>query len=79
MKGERVRKLRCNHTFHKECLDKWLQLYLATCPLCRTRVLPDEIVVNYHQLQDIIRNGGSYDDTMFLLSALYGNSLKKLF
>ncbi|KAL9393605.1 hypothetical protein Peur_012890 [Populus x canadensis] len=79
MKGERVRKLRCNHTFHKECLDKWLQQYLATCPLCRTRVLPDEIVVNYHQLQDIIRNGGSYDDTMFLLSALYGNGLKKLF
>ncbi|KAJ6918874.1 hypothetical protein NC651_012973 [Populus alba x Populus x berolinensis] len=79
MKGERVRKLRCNHTFHKECLDKWLQQYLATCPLCRTRVLPDEIVVNYHQLQDNIRNGGSYDDTMFLLSALYGNSLKKLF
>ena len=77
MKGERVRRLRCNHTFHKECLDRWLQQYLATCPLCRTRVLPDEIVVNYHQLQDNIRNGGSYDDTTFLLSALYDCSLKK--
>ncbi|KAJ6366107.1 hypothetical protein OIU77_002644 [Salix suchowensis] len=76
--GERVRKLKCNHTFHKECLDKWLLQFPATCPLCRAAVLPDEIVVNYHQLRDNIMNGGSYDDTIFLLSALYGRSLKKL-
>ncbi|KAG6768398.1 hypothetical protein POTOM_027312 [Populus tomentosa] len=37
-----------------------------------TTVLPDEIVVNYHQLRDNILNGGSYDDIIFLLSALYG-------
>ncbi|CAK7334491.1 unnamed protein product [Dovyalis caffra] len=78
MEGERVRKLQCNHAFHKECLDKWLQQYMATCPLCRTRVLADEIVVNYHQLRDNILNGGSYDDTIFLLSSLYGNRLNKL-
>ncbi|KAL9377929.1 hypothetical protein Peur_029264 [Populus x canadensis] len=77
--GERVRKLKCHHTFHKECLDKWLHQSMATCPLCRTAVLPDEIVVNYHQLRDNILNGGSYDDTIFLLSALYGSSLKKIF
>ncbi|XP_011005646.1 PREDICTED: probable E3 ubiquitin-protein ligase XERICO [Populus euphratica] len=77
--GERVRKLKCDHTFHQECLDKWLQQSMATCPLCRTTVLPDQIVVNYHQLRDNILNGGSYDDTIFLLSALYGSSLEKIF
>jgi E3 ubiquitin-protein ligase RHA2 len=79
MKGERVRKLRCNHTFHKECLDKWLQQYLATCPLCRTRVLPEGLVANYRLLKDHIENGGSYDDATFMLSALYGDFLRRLF
>ncbi|KAL9340471.1 hypothetical protein Peur_066690 [Populus x canadensis] len=77
--GERVRKLKCHHTFHNECLDEWLHQSMATCPLCRITVLPDEIVVNYHQLRDNILNGGSYDDTIFMLSALYGSSMKNIF
>ncbi|KAL6500304.1 hypothetical protein OROHE_025670 [Orobanche hederae] len=27
----------CNHFFHAECIDTWLQSH-ADCPLCRTRV-----------------------------------------
>ncbi|EYU31056.1 hypothetical protein MIMGU_mgv1a021406mg, partial [Erythranthe guttata] len=34
--GNEVRKLKCKHTFHKDCLDTWLQQHhSATCSLCR--------------------------------------------
>jgi len=32
--GDIVRKLKCNHIFHQECVDKWLEEKLS-CPLCR--------------------------------------------
>lgn len=45
-KGEKIRNLKCNHTFHKACVDPWLQQDSAvTCPLCRSTVLPEEIMV----------------------------------
>ncbi|KAL6896650.1 hypothetical protein ACP4OV_007222 [Aristida adscensionis] len=38
--GEEVRELRCRHVFHRSCLDRWLLARpLATCPLCRCRLL----------------------------------------
>ncbi|KAL6657229.1 hypothetical protein ACP70R_005009 [Stipagrostis hirtigluma subsp. patula] len=38
--GEEVRELRCRHLFHRSCLDRWLLARpLATCPLCRRRLL----------------------------------------
>uniref|UniRef100_A0A6N2LK53 RING-type domain-containing protein n=1 Tax=Salix viminalis TaxID=40686 RepID=A0A6N2LK53_SALVM len=79
LEGERMRKLKCKHAFHKDCLDRWLEEYPATCPLCRTEVLPEELVANYHLLRDHIENGGSYDDAAFLLSVLYGDGLRRLF
>lgn len=33
-------KLNCNHTFHKECLQRWLETK-NICPMCRTNVEPD--------------------------------------
>ncbi|KAE8715822.1 E3 ubiquitin-protein ligase RHA2A [Hibiscus syriacus] len=77
--GEKVRKLKCKHTFHKDCLDRWLQQYWATCPLCRTKVLPDEIVANYHRLQNQVEYDGSDEEMIFFLSALHDNSLHRLF
>ena len=37
---ETKKTLKCNHIFHKECLDKWLQTNNKSCPLCRTEINP---------------------------------------
>ncbi|KAG2294011.1 hypothetical protein Bca4012_004871 [Brassica carinata] len=31
-----VNKLKCGHLFHKTCLEKWIDYWSITCPLCRT-------------------------------------------
>ncbi|TKW36625.1 hypothetical protein SEVIR_2G452200v4 [Setaria viridis] len=38
--GSEVREVKCRHLFHRCCLDRWLLARpLATCPLCRCRLL----------------------------------------
>ena len=34
---------RCEHAFCKGCIDGWLERGRWTCPLCRARVLPQEL------------------------------------
>lgn len=33
--GEQVRKLPCGHEYHCECIDPWLTIKSASCPLCK--------------------------------------------
>ncbi|KAH6797894.1 hypothetical protein C2S52_022448 [Perilla frutescens var. hirtella] len=38
--GDEIRELRCDHVFHRVCLDRWLEYGHVTCPLCRNNVKP---------------------------------------
>ena len=42
--GEEIRELRCEHLFHRDCLDRWVGCKRATCPLCRGSLVPRKIV-----------------------------------
>jgi hypothetical protein len=38
---DEVRRLgNCAHDFHRGCIDRWIDLGRATCPLCRSDLLP---------------------------------------
>ncbi|XP_074279833.1 brassinosteroid-responsive RING protein 1-like [Silene latifolia] len=39
----------CKHVFHKDCLDRWMDLDHHTCPLCRTPFLRDEKVTEFNR------------------------------
>ncbi|GLT44002.1 hypothetical protein SLA2020_179210 [Shorea laevis] len=74
--GENVRKLKCKHTFHRDCLDQWLQQYRATCPLCRTKVLPERIVAEFYRQQHEVE----YDEEIVrAISAFYRSDGIRLF
>lgn len=75
--GQNVRSLKCRHTFHKDCLDQWLLQNWATCPLCRTKVMPDDVVTKYRQLRNQVNHDGDvvvvdHDDRQYQnMSLLY--------
>ncbi|KAF9607795.1 hypothetical protein IFM89_001516 [Coptis chinensis] len=39
-----INHLCCGHVFHKVCLEKWLDYWNITCPLCRSPLMPEEEV-----------------------------------
>ncbi|CAK9149295.1 unnamed protein product [Ilex paraguariensis] len=38
--GDKIRELKCDHLFHKVCLDRWIGYRNSTCPLCRGSLAP---------------------------------------
>ena len=36
-------KARCGHSFHKPCIDKWIESFHWRCPLCRERMVEIEL------------------------------------
>ncbi|KAB1206502.1 putative E3 ubiquitin-protein ligase RHA2B [Morella rubra] len=41
---EEIRELRCDHIFHRDCLDRWVGYKHVTCPLCRSSVFPHSTI-----------------------------------
>ncbi|GAB2296805.1 Homeobox protein B-H1 [Dionaea muscipula] len=47
---EEIRRLtNCRHIFHRSCLDRWMDHDQKTCPLCRTRFVPDDMQEAFNQ------------------------------
>jgi E3 ubiquitin-protein ligase RHA2 len=42
--GDEIRVLRCDHMYHKNCLDKWVGFKHNTCPLCRESLRPKRAI-----------------------------------
>ncbi|KAL8486986.1 hypothetical protein ACS0TY_023140 [Phlomoides rotata] len=65
----------CRHVFHRICLEKWLLGFRHTCPLCRSLVVPEMIVEEYHQMQIEQENDGIEKElALILLKVLHGGS-----
>lgn len=47
---EEIRCLRnCRHIFHRSCVDRWIDHYQKTWPLCRTPFVPDYMLDDFNQ------------------------------
>ncbi|XP_055802436.1 E3 ubiquitin-protein ligase ATL9-like [Solanum dulcamara] len=68
--GERGRKLEtCKHIFHENCLEKWLMQkdIKASCPLCRSVIISEEIKEEYRKLEDEGKRDHSFEKELALL------------
>ncbi|KAL2559096.1 putative E3 ubiquitin-protein ligase [Forsythia ovata] len=52
--GDEVTELRCNHLYHRVCLERWLGYGHRTCPLCRNNLKPPQLAENLHLQADVI-------------------------
>ncbi|KAL2559119.1 E3 ubiquitin-protein ligase [Forsythia ovata] len=52
--GDEVRELRCNHVYHRVCLDRWVGYGHRTCPLCRNNLKPPQLAADLHLQAEVI-------------------------
>ncbi|MBA0848480.1 hypothetical protein Goshw_002809 [Gossypium schwendimanii] len=58
---DEIPELRCDHLFHKACLDRWVGSRRFTCPICRTCTLtPPQLASG---MQVIVFRYCSFDDS----------------
>lgn len=75
--GDKIRELECKHMFHNNCLEKWLHGCEATCPLCRSTVVPKEIVSEHRQClkeHQLLKKSVEEELAVLFLSAINGRS-----
>ena len=46
--GDDIRVLKCDHMYHRHCLDKWVAFKNHTCPLCRESLRPERVIIENH-------------------------------
>ncbi|MBA0776367.1 hypothetical protein Gotri_011370 [Gossypium trilobum] len=59
---DEIRELRCDHFFHKVCLDRWNGYRGSTCPICR-RPLLRPLKLGAPAVEVILLNYCSFDDS----------------
>ena len=53
--GDIVRRFKCTHCFHKECIDRWL-IQKARCPLCNGNLcVPQAMLASPPSTQSMVR------------------------
>jgi len=40
-----IKKLKCDHSFHQNCINEWINTNINTCPLCRDTISLSKITV----------------------------------
>ncbi|KAI9737121.1 MAG: hypothetical protein M1834_000712 [Cirrosporium novae-zelandiae] len=40
--NQQIRALRCNHVFHKHCIDDWYLRQQVDCPLCKVKFMKED-------------------------------------
>ncbi|CAI9768058.1 unnamed protein product [Fraxinus pennsylvanica] len=49
--GDEVKQLRCNHLYHRVCLDRWVGYGHRTCPLCRDNLKSPPLMADLHHAE----------------------------
>jgi hypothetical protein len=80
-----IEVLACGHTFHIECIAKWLEQGYMTCPMCRCKVkhkdspiLIGSILNTYYNKLDLLINKIDKFDKFTRYQALNNSCLTKV-